>query len=96
MVHHPGLRPGLSSCAASRLGCQRCEMHDSEACERGGIRSATRFLVRTSGLCTPRNGRVGWAKQTTAPVGLRPLHEVGCTLRRAVRQTMGLRRPTIG
>ena len=39
---------------------------------------------------------VGWAKQTTASVGLRPLHEVCCTLRRAVRQTMGLRRPTIG
>ena len=39
---------------------------------------------------------VAWAKQTTASVGLRPLHEVCCTLRRAVRQTMGLRRPTIG
>ena len=37
----------------------------------------------------------GWAKQTTASLGLRPLHEVCCTLRRAVRQTMGLRRPTI-
>ena len=38
----------------------------------------------------------GWAKQTTASLGLRPRHEVCCTLRRAVRQTMGLRRPTIG
>ena len=45
MVHHPG----LSSYAASRLGCQRCEMHDSETRERGGIRSATRFLAAASG-----------------------------------------------
>ena len=45
MVHHPGLHPGLSSCAASRLGCQGCEMHNSETRERGGIRPATPFLA---------------------------------------------------
>ena len=52
--------------------------------------------LRQPGLLTGIIHGSGWAEQTTASVGRRPLHEVCFTRRRAVRQAMGLRRPTNG
>ena len=48
---------------------------DSHLVSCGSLKDRTRIIHEF----------VGWAKQTTASVGLRPLHEVCFTLRRAVR-----------